>query len=276
MNEQELKEMLDAMEQDVNKGKRFWTPEEGKNVIRILPPLKKKEEVLFYQGHKTHWIDGQPYECLDQTIKDKNGNVHTAEHCPICAMSKKLYKISDEDSEERRMAADLNAKSRYIFRIVVRGKDDETEPELYETGPAIFKKIYNIIKDGEYGNIVDPIKGRDFIIDRLGTGRRTNYDASLPSPKETPIFESKEKLKKVLQNAEKLEYFENIELYSADEMKNVLNEYLNPTVEEKSSSKPNNTEARVSTAPASSDDFDDEPDESSEDDQIQDILNEFV
>lgn len=266
MDQKDIQKMIQAMDEEAKGNTTFWTPEEGKNAIRILPPLKKKEEVVFFFSHKTHWIDGTPYECLNQNMTDKHDNIHTAEHCPACAMSKKLYRIGDENSEERELARQLNASSRYVYRIVVRGAEDETQPEFYETGPAIFKKLYNIIKDGEYGVIVDPIKGRDFIVDRQGTGRRTNYDASLPAAKESPIFSDKEKMKVLFQNAEKLDYYSLIEFASADELKKAVKRFLNPTSEETEEEKP-----APKKKAASSDDF-----EESSDDQIDDILADFV
>lgn len=285
MDKSEVQKMMEALDNAGGGNSAFWTPEEGKNHIRILPHLKKKDETAFFFSHMVHWIDGTPYECLDQTITDKNGELHKAEHCPACAMSKKLYRISDENSEERKLARDLARKTRYLYRIVVRGKENEAEPEFYETGPSIFDKIKSIIKSGEYGIIIDPLEGRDFIIDRKGTGRRTNYDSSLPAANVTPIFKSKEKIKEVFLAAEKLDYTANIEFVSQDQLKGAVKMFLNPTQDansvSKSSSKKEEKESEDFEG-FSSDDFDDEDDNIStetndaSDDQIDDILSEFM
>jgi len=149
MDAKETQAMLDAMASDQDKGKgSFWSPEDGENTIRILPPLKPNQEILPYFHHKTHWIDGNPYECLDQSFEDKNGNFHEAESCYACKMSKKLYKVSEKDSEERDLAYGISGKDRYIFRIVDRAKDKDSQstPEFYEVGPTIFKKFFSILK----------------------------------------------------------------------------------------------------------------------------------
>lgn len=231
MNAQETQDMLSAMENDNSKGKSsFWTPEDGENSMRFMPPLKPNKEVLPYFHHKTHWIDGTPYECLDQAFNDKNGNFHEAEACPACKMSKKLYKMSEKDSEERDLAYDISGKDRYIFRIVDRAKDEATQatPEFYEVGPAIFKKFFNILKGGKYGNIVHPTEGRDFTIDKQGTGRRTNYDSSMPDPDKTPIFADKEKLKEVLTKAVAMKYTDLIEFPTSDVVAQAVREFLDP------------------------------------------------
>jgi len=231
MNQEETAAMLAAMESDQKKGSgNFWSPQPDENVIRFLPPVKANGEILPYFHHKVHWIDGTPYECIAQTFTDKNGNVHEAENCPACKMSKKFYKIGERDSEEREIAYELSGKDRYIFRIVDRAKDENsvTEPEFYEVGPTIFKKFFGIMKGGRYGNIVHPLQGRDFIVDKQGTGRRTNYDNSAPDPNITPIFEDKEMLKKVLTSIKEMSYNDLIEFQSTEVIKEAVNDFLNP------------------------------------------------
>lgn len=281
MDEKETLAMLEAMESDQTKGKgQFWSPEDGENIIRILPPLKPNQEILPYFHHKTHWIDGNPYECLDQNFIDKNGTMHEAENCSACKMSKKLYKISEKDTEERDLAFSISAKDRYIFRIVDRTKDVEAQatPEFYEVGPAIFKKFFNILKGGKYGNIVHPVEGRDFVIDKQGAGRRTNYDNSLPSPDKSPIFSNREKIKEVLTKAVTMKYTDLIEFPSKDSIESAIKEFLNP--ESTDSGKSNTREIsekaknNASTPFTSKKSAKDEEDVDT--DQIDSLLNEFI
>lgn len=231
MNAQETAAMILAMEKDSKKGKSsFWTPEDGENSIRFLPPLKPNGEVLPYFHHSVHWIDGTPYECLDQSYNDKDGNFHEAESCPACKMSKKLYKLGERGSEENDLAYAISAKDRYIFRIVDRAKDDvlQVTPEFYEVGPAIFKKFLNIMKGGKYGNIVHAAEGRDYTIDKQGTGRRTNYDNSMPEPNILPIFTDKENLRECLTKAVAMIYTDLISFPKATEIKTAVMEFLDP------------------------------------------------
>lgn len=231
MTKDDTMQMLEAMENDNSKGKgSFWTPEDGENSIRFLPPLKPNQEVLPYFHHKVHWIDGTPYECLDQQFHDSEGNLHHAENCPACKMAKRLYKTSEKGSEEAELAYSISAKDRYIFRIVDRSKDAaaQTTPEFYEVGPAIFKKFFNILKGGKYGNIVHPTEGRDFIIDKQGQGRRTNYDNSMPEPDKTPVFADKEQLKEVLTKAVAMNYNSLISFPKSEEVAQAVREFLEP------------------------------------------------
>lgn len=284
MNANETQAMLEAMEQDNSKGKgSYWSPDEGENTIRFLPPLKPNKEVLPYFHHKVHWIDGTPYECLDQTFMDKNGNLHQAESCPACKMSKKLYKMSERDSEERELAYGISAKDRYVFRIVIRGKDDETNPEFYEVGPQIFKKFFNILKGGKYGNIVHPTEGRDYTIDKQGTGRRTNYDSSMPDPNKTPIFEETEKLKEVLTKAVAMSYNDLVEFPKSEDVAQAVKEFLDPDSAVSASGSASKKETETidySSASGKKEESvvsaKDSEEVSADDDQINNLLDEFI
>lgn len=281
MEDLDTKAMLDAMDEDQRGAKKFWAPVEGENQVRFLPPLTKaKGEVLPYFHHKTHWIDGTPYECLNQTITDKNGNLHEAENCPFCKKSKQLYKIAERDSEEWKLAGSIGAKDRYIYRLIDRKAKDPTKPVFYESGPSIFKKFYAVLKSGKYGNIVHPVDGRDFIIDMVGKGSRANYDNSMPGPDKEAIFSEPDKMKEVLKNASQMDYSALIEFPTYAECEKALNEYLEGgQEEEKPAAKPAPKAAPKQTV---SEDEDDEPvqssgktSSSSNDEEIDKVLEEF-
>lgn len=282
MNKQEYDEMVKAMQQESEGGNsRFWRPgskKEGKFPIRILPPMKKNGEKVFYFSHKTHYIDNIPYECPNQTIVDKDGNLHQAEACPICNYVSKLYNSSEKDSDEWKLAGNLKARKRFVSRIVVRGKDDETTPEYYEYGPKIWEKLFNILTESDFGNIVDPKEGRDFIIHKSGTGRNSNYDNSTPSLDKTPIFQNKDDLVEVFNKATAMKYSDLIEFRSSEEIHNALKMYLKgpvdedrgPAIQAKNATKP----AKKQESPIE-EDFGDE-DSEIEIDEIDDILSEFT
>ncbi len=274
MNEQETKAMLSAMEKDQKKG-NFWSPEDGENQLRFLPPVKANNEVLPYFHHKVHWIDGAPYECAAQSGMDKNGNFHEAVQCPACKKSKYFYKIGEKDSEEREIAYDLSAKNRYIFRIVDRSKSEESqaEPEFYEVGPTIYKKFFAVMKSGRYGNIVHPIDGRDFIVDKQGAGRRTNYDNSAPDPNVTKIFDDKDQLKEVLTKIKAMPYESLIEFSSVESIQQAIDDYFDNDKEEASVVESAKV-AKVESIKEETSEEKNSDDVSSDD--IDDILGEFM
>ena len=102
----DMSAMLTAME-DENAKKTFVSPfykpeGDGTHALRFITPLKQFEEKLFYLKFRMHYVNNKGYFCLNQTLKDKNGNIHEAEACPICEKVRQLYRLNEKDSEEVR------------------------------------------------------------------------------------------------------------------------------------------------------------------------------
>ncbi len=293
----EYQEMLDAIKADKGKAdsggsRKYWAPptdKEGTFPVRFLPPLKKLGEKKFYFDHKNHWIDGQAFECLNQTLVDKDGKLHEAEHCPACAMSKKMYKAADNNkkSDEWLLAGEFRQKQRYIYRIIERNSSDETTPKFYETGTTIFNSLYHILTETDYGIIVDPKNGRDYNIVKVGKGRRANYDQSLPAANTSPIFSDAEKAKECITKAMEMSYNSLIEFVSAGVMERAIREYLDPDAKSETEISPavkakltlgetDMTEEDLKEMKNQRQELKDDTEASSEaEDSLDDILNEF-
>ena len=240
----DISAMVAEMENEDKAGKfqsKYWSPKkEGVTKIRFLPNLKSFGEKLFYQKHLVHYINGRPYMCLQQTLKDKNGNIHETEGCPFCKKSRQLYQLADGDKEspEWKKAGELRAKDRYVSRIIVRGnkndndEDIEFKPEFYEFGQKIREVIMTAFKDPEVGDPLDLKNGRDFNLKKTGTKRNTDYSGSNFSVNTSPIFTDATKLKALLAELPKLDYTQLVEFESAEALKGVLKEYLSGGAEE--------------------------------------------
>lgn len=233
MNDQEVKAMLNAMNDDKQGGKKkFWSPDskfEGTKTIRILPPLTKKGETRFYFPHKVNWIERVPFEALDQTIVIDGKTLHEACPDPIQSYVKKLYNTSERGTDEWKLASELNARPRYISRIILRDSEDpttEVQPLFYEYGPTIYNMLFHIMTETDFGIIVDPKNGRDFNLTKTGIGRQSKYETSTPSANVTPIFTEVEKLKKMFMNAMEMDYSSLISFVSAQEKQEALNSYI--------------------------------------------------
>ncbi len=269
---EEFEELKKAMMADKQGNKKFWGPpgdKEGTFSIRFLPHVKENGEHVFYLKHRVHWVNGHSYECLKQSLTDKSGVAHEAEDCPICNFSRKLFNGSEKGSDDNNLAYDLSAKDRYVYRVVVRGKANEKEPEFFESGKKLFEVIYHILTETDYGNIIDIKDGRDFNLVKTGTGRRSNYDTSLPSANTSPIFKDIQELKELLINLKKMNFNQLIEFSSADAMKGALKEYLGEGKKEEAD-EPRAAKPVVKSSPAT-----DEPGTSEDQDELDKLLSEF-
>lgn len=289
MTEQERQEMLAEMRGDKEGGSRkYWSPGanfEGTKTIRFLPPLKKLNEKKFYFAHRTHFIGGSPFEDLDQTILDENGNIiHEAQADPVNSLVKKLYRTAEKGSDEWKLAGLLNARQRYVSRIIVRDKENPTnelQPVFYEYGPTIYDILYHIMTETDFGIIVDPKEGRDFNLTKRGMGRQSKYDTSTPAATITPIFKEAERLKAMFDNAMRMPYSSLLTFPTYAEKEAALRDFLGNDITKEpakvydmSTSKPDvvigsKTPSKV-FAPEPEDDS------SSEDDDIDAILNDMV
>lgn len=230
------KDMMKALD-EVDTGK-FWRPNKDRTVLRVLPPIKSNGERLFYFTHKVHWINKIPYECLNQTLVDKDGHEHVAENCPICNLAKQLYKVGESDKEALEEAKAISAKTKDIARIIVRD-DKDLKIQFYELPMSVKKLIISAISSGDYGSpVIHPIDGNDFVLQRTGTGQQTKYDTSYVMPKKSAISEVKEEIIKVLQDAEKVSFNSAITFQTRESLEKVLRDYAgrsNSSSEEKTS-----------------------------------------
>lgn len=241
----DISTMIAEMENEDKAGRfqsKYWSPKkEGVTKIRFLPNLKSFGEKLFYQKHLIHYINGRSYLCLNQTLTDKNGNLHEAEDCPLCKKSKQFYQLADgeKNSVEWGKAGELRAKERFVARIIVRGnknendEDIEYKPEFYEFGIKIREALMTAFKDPEMGDPLNLKAGRDFNLKKAGEKRNTDYSGSNFSVNTSPIFTDATKLKALMAELPNLNYNQLVEFESVETMKNVLKDYLSDGTDDK-------------------------------------------
>lgn len=214
---------LDSMVTEVEKTQKksnFWRPTKQKTTVRILPPIKANGEKLPFFEHRNHWINSQPYECLNQTTVDKDGVLHNACECPICKMTRTLYNTKTDEAVN--LAKKINGRTRYIVRLIVRDDPEYAEtPVFYELPSSIYEKIKNAILSKEWGSLFGPLDGRDFDIIKSGEGMYTNYDASNFKPITTPIASDNAKIVEILTKAKEMSFNSLINFKTADELKAV-------------------------------------------------------
>lgn len=217
---------LNSMISEVEKSEKksvFWRPTKPKTTVRILPPIKANGEKLPFFEHRVHWVNSQPYECLNQSVVDKDGNLHTACECPICKMTRALYNTKTDDAVA--LAKRITGRTRYVVRILVRDDPEyATTPVFYELPFSIYEKIKNAILSKEWGSLFGPLDGRDFDIVKSGEGMYTNYDSSSFKPMTSKIAEDNQKIVEVLTKAKDMSYNSLVNFKTPDDLKAVAME----------------------------------------------------
>lgn len=147
----------------------------GKNVRRILWPKGDKE--LCYSEGFIHF--GLGPEGKTSVVCRKTHDSH--EYCPVCDYITQLQKSTDKN--DKKLAESLKARKRVFFNVLDRDGDDELR--IMPTGLTVQKQIIAILCDPDYGDITDPLNGRDVTIKRSGQGLNTEYTV-LPKPITSP------------------------------------------------------------------------------------------
>jgi len=142
---------------------QFWTPKEGVNLIRILPPYG--ESGYFFREVDMHFGVGKNGESFVCTRAEGG-------RCYACDKLEELR--ASEDPEKVNLARKFVPRHRVLYNIV-----DLNEPSkgvrIFSSGVSIFKDILSYFADPDWGDITDPEKGYDIKIIREGTGLETSY-----------------------------------------------------------------------------------------------------
>lgn len=158
---------------------KYWQPKEGKNQVRILPPWSE-EGVWFYKlplhyGFKDDEDRNRAYPCLREW---------KGERCPACDAIAELKKVDGGQKISER----LRARSKYYVNLIDR-RIGEDKVFIYGLSGKMLNEILSYEDDEDYGDVVNPKTGYDFVIDRTGSGLQTRYAVRIrPKPAPTGKF----------------------------------------------------------------------------------------
>jgi hypothetical protein len=224
-----IRKRLNQLQTTSNRTSNLWKPQPGKQIIRVLPYKHNKDnpfiELFFHFG-----LNSKTYL----------SPITFGRPDPIEEFASKLK--TSGNREEYQMARKLEAKMRTFAPVIVRGEEGQGV-RFWGFGKTVYQELLSVIADPDYGDITDPVNGRDVSVE-FKTAEETG--ASFPKttirvkPNQTPITEDKAQLEGILDNQKDI-----TELYqelSYEELTDVLNEWLNPELSE---------EENKETAPAS-------------------------
>jgi len=198
----------------------FWKPKLGKQVVRILPRKSNRDfpfaEVSFHQ-----------YNIFKKSVYNLE---NFGEQDPVVQLVKELYNENTEDSKA--LASKLRPRTKYYAQVLVRGEEN-LGARIWEFNKTTYEKLLSIMADDDFGDIADVTNGTDLTIegynDVIKIGKRdVNYVAVNVTPKRnvSAISEDAALVQKVLENQK--EITEVYKKYTYDEIKTMLQNYINP------------------------------------------------
>jgi hypothetical protein len=203
----------------VDYSKIFWKPKVGKHQIRILPSKFDKTNP-FREVYLHYGFSKGPILAL----------TNWGEKDPIAEFAKSLRKSSDK--EDWQLAKKIEPKLRYFAPVIVRG-EEEQGARLWEFGKLIYEQLLGIAADEDYGDYTDITDGRDFTVEAIEdivAGKKGTKCNLRVKPKTSAISDNAETVGKAL--SEQPDILTINKHYSFDELKDLLDKWLNPDSED--------------------------------------------
>ena len=229
-----VKKRLAQLQTSTTRSTNLWKPQPGRTQIRILP-YKLNTDTPFIELFFHYDLGGKSF--LSPTSFGRPD--------PIEEFADKLKQSGNR--EDWRLGKKLESKLRTFTPVVVRG-EESGGTKFWGFGKTVYQELLSIIADPDYGDISDPINGRDVVVE-FKTAEETG--ASFPKtsirvkPNQTPITEDKAVLTNLLDNQKDITEVYN-EL-SYDELAEALGDWLNPSDGEEETTKTDTTNVPAST-----------------------------
>ena len=227
-----IKSKLATLQSTSNTKDNFWKPEPGKQVVRIVPYKHNKDnpfiELFFHYnlGNNKTYLSPLSFGRPD----------------PVAEFADKLKSTGNKD--EWIQGKRLEPKMRTFAPVIVRGQESEGV-KFWGFGKTVYQELLSVIADPDYGDITDSMNGRDIMIERqtpAEAGNQYGKTTVRVKPNQTPITEDANTLQGIFDNQSDLTELYNEPTY--DELKDVLQNFLNPS-DETETSVPTNTTEKV-------------------------------
>ena len=218
-----IRSRLNKLQNTQRKSDSLWKPTPGKHQVRIVPYQFEKDnpfiELYFhYNINNKTYLSPQSFGRPD----------------PIVEFADKLKRMGDK--EDWKAAKAMEPKLRTFVPVIVRGEEGEGV-RFWGFGKTVYQEILGYIADPDYGDITDPTSGRDLTIEyKSAEEAGTTYPTTTirVKPNASNLTEDEAKVTQFLESQTEI-----TDLYSElsyDELKSVLEGWLNPSGEGKEQS----------------------------------------
>ena len=239
MDISQIKNKLNQLQSTTSTTKNFWKPEPGNQVVRVVPYKHNKDnpfiELFFHYnlGNNKTYLSPMSFGRPD----------------PVAEFADKLKSTGNKD--EWIQGKRLEPKMRTFAPVVVRGQESEGV-KFWGFGKTVYQELLGVIADPDYGDITDATTGRDIGIERqtpAEAGNQYGKTTVRVKPNQTAITEDAALLESIFENQSDL-----TELYTEptyDELKEALQNYLNPSEEGDTETTTTSNGVAASTTPTS-------------------------
>ncbi len=222
MDIEQIKKKLSQLQNTTSTKENFWKPQPGKTQIRMVPYEFDKANPFIELYFHYNLGDNKTYL----------SPVSFGRPDPINEFADKLKQAGSRD--EWIQGKKLEPKMRTFVPVVVRGQEREGV-KFWGFGKTVYQELLGFIADPDYGDIADPINGRDIVVEKQTPQEAGNQFGKITirvKPNQTSLTENNDVLEQLLNGQSELTKLYNEPSY--DELKEALSNYLNPTDDETS------------------------------------------
>lgn len=209
-----IKRKLNQLQTTGNRRQTLWRPEPGKQVIRIVPYQHDRanpfQELYFhYNLGKKNFLSPTTFGKAD----------------PVVEFTEKLK--ASGNSDEWKLGKKMEPKMRVYAPIIVRGQESEGV-KFWGFGKTVYTELLGFIADPDYGDITDPMGGRDIVVEFTPAEGPGAYPktAIRVKPNVSPMTEDRNVAEQIAKNQQALTEIFKEPTY--DELKEALETWLNP------------------------------------------------
>jgi hypothetical protein len=209
-----IRNKLNQLSGNTKKQNRTWRPQEGEEAtVRLLS---------FPDN------DGQPFKELwfYYNIGNNPGLLSPKQFSKPDPIQELINKLRDEGSKESyELAKKLYPKMRCYAPVIVRGQEHEGV-RIWSFGKMVYQSLLNIMLDEDYGDITDPLEGRDIKVTcTKAPGRQWATTEVRPRGKQCPLSEDSNQSQAWTDDIP--DPGDMFTLKSYDELEKIVNDWLN-------------------------------------------------
>ena len=181
-----IKKRLNQLQTTNNRTSSLWKTQPGKTQIRIVPYAFNKDNPFIEL-------------CFHYNLNNRSylSPISFGRPDPIEEFAQKLK--GSGSKEDYQLSKKLEAKMRTFAPVVVRGEEKQGV-KFWGFGKTVYQELLSIIADPDYGDITDPVNGRDVVVEFISA---EESGASFPKtnirvkPNQTQISEDTDLLEVV-------------------------------------------------------------------------------
>lgn len=210
-----VRQKLSQLQNVTTKQNNLWKPEPGSQQIRIIPYQHNRENP-FLELYFHYNFGG----------KNMLSPITYGRPDPIVEFAEKLK--SSGSKEDWKMGKKLEPTMRCYAPIIVRGKENEGI-KFWGFGKTVYQELLGFIADPDYGDISDPMNGRDITVEfksKEQTGKDYPETSIRIKPNVTPLTTDKAVLEKISNQPNINDIFKEP---SYDDLVKALQDWLNPS-----------------------------------------------